>query len=103
MNDAHAAAGRLLPQDAGLSRGQAQAGADDGSRADAAPGAMRTVWLHIGMLKTGTTTLQAFLYLNRIHLARYGFHYPLCIKEVLPGLHEHNPVVAARPWQCQAL
>lgn len=63
----------------------------------------RTLWLHIGMLKTGTTTLQEFLFLNRGMLARQGFLYPLCLKEVLPGLHEHNQVVMAAPWQARAL
>jgi hypothetical protein len=36
----------------------------------------RTIYLHIGMHKTGTTSLQRFLYSNHDVLLRHGFLYP---------------------------
>ena len=38
---------------------------------------MKTVYLHIGMPKTGTTALQMFLPLNEEALSQNGFSYPL--------------------------
>jgi hypothetical protein len=37
----------------------------------------RTLWLHIGAPKTGTTYLQEVLYANRATLAQQGFLYPM--------------------------
>src|SRR5687768_8498632 len=39
---------------------------------------MRTAILHIGTEKTGTTTIQEFLTLNRAALAALGWAYPTC-------------------------
>ena len=36
----------------------------------------KTLYLHVGMHKTGTTTIQHFLYHNRRMLSRYGLLYP---------------------------
>jgi hypothetical protein len=36
---------------------------------------MKTVYLHIGIEKTGTTTIQNFLHLNRGNLTKFGFAY----------------------------
>lgn len=36
----------------------------------------KTVYLHIGMFKTGTTTLQDFLNINKDQLENYGFFVP---------------------------
>ncbi|MPB20691.1 hypothetical protein YN63_004840 [Campylobacter coli] len=35
-----------------------------------------TIYVHIGTVKTGTTTIQKFLYLNRKQLLKHGFHHP---------------------------
>lgn len=37
-------------------------------------------YLHIGTEKTGTTTIQSFLYENRERLADQGFYYPLSLR-----------------------
>lgn len=39
-------------------------------------GGKHRVWLHIGMPKTGTTSLQKFLSMNRTVLGRHGYFYP---------------------------
>ncbi|RPI36861.1 MAG: hypothetical protein EHM53_11755, partial [Methanoregulaceae archaeon] len=53
---------------------------DKGHAAEPAPepknGAGMTVWIHIGGIKTGTTTLQRFLSGNRKILRQQGFLYP---------------------------
>ena len=56
-----------------------------------------TVYVHIGTMKTGTTTLQSFLYLNRAHLLHHGYLYPLSIKARSEEFHSHNPLAAAPP------
>ena len=56
-----------------------------------------TVYVHIGTMKTGTTTLQSFLYSNRAHLLRHGYLYPLSIKARSDEFHSHNPLAAAPP------
>ena len=38
---------------------------------------MTTVYLHIGMPKTGSTSLQKFLFANRIQLLEEGYLYPI--------------------------
>ncbi|EPC9469428.1 hypothetical protein ACR3S7_001570 [Campylobacter lari] len=35
-----------------------------------------TIYVHIGTVKTGTTTIQKFLHLNRQRLLKHGFHHP---------------------------
>ncbi|EGK8010604.1 hypothetical protein IO400_001416 [Campylobacter lari] len=35
-----------------------------------------TIYVHIGTVKTGTTTIQKFLHLNRKQLLKHGFHHP---------------------------
>ena len=37
---------------------------------------MKTVYLHIGMHKTGTTAIQEFLFANKQNLRKKGIHYP---------------------------
>lgn len=53
---------------------------DKGHAAEPAPepkkGTAMTVWIHIGGIKTGTTTLQRFLSGNRKILRQQGFLYP---------------------------
>lgn len=44
-----------------------------------------TLLLHIGMPKTGTTTLQNFLYQNRDKLKDYGWSYPDLYEDMYPG------------------
>lgn len=46
---------------------------------------MKTLILHIGTAKTGTTTLQRFLHVNRTALARQGIGYPIS-----PGRTNHR-------------
>ncbi len=38
---------------------------------------MKTLFLHIGTPKTGTTSIQYFCYENRKVLEKHGFHYPV--------------------------
>lgn len=45
--------------------------------------------LHIGTEKTGTTTIQEFLHLNREPLANYGIYFPKSI-----GLRNHRPLAS---------
>lgn len=45
--------------------------------------------LHIGIEKTGTTTIQEFLHLNRKLLTKNGFYFPKSI-----GMRNHRPLVA---------
>jgi len=51
---------------------------------------MATVYLHIGTHKTGTTTLQKFLFENREKLKRYKLVYPEI--GLHPTLKGHHPV-----------
>jgi hypothetical protein len=48
--------------------------ADEQHGAITAPASRRTVWLHIGLHKTGSTYLQSMLRANRDHLAAQGVH-----------------------------
>jgi hypothetical protein len=43
----------------------------------------RTLYLHVGMPKTGSTAIQNYLYLNRESLNQQGFYYPLTIHEIM--------------------
>jgi hypothetical protein len=45
---------------------------------------MKKAYLHIGVPKTGTTTIQAFMAKNRVALRQEGFLYPLA-----PGKQNH--------------
>ena len=56
-----------------------------------------SVYVHIGTMKTGTTTLQCFLYRNRARLLRHGYLYPLSIKARSEEFHSHNPLAAGHP------
>jgi hypothetical protein len=49
----------------------------------------KTLYLHVGLQKTGTTTIQTFLTQNRALLAAHGFNYPNPA-EVRIGLDNHN-------------
>lgn len=40
-----------------------------------------TIWIHIGTMKTGTTTIQGFLSRNRGRIERLGYHYPRCASQ----------------------
>lgn len=52
----------------------------------------KVCYLHIGTMKTGTTTIQDFLWINRELLAeRYGILYPKSIKN-FEYLNDHNPI-----------
>lgn len=46
----------------------------------------RTVWLHIGLYKTGSTYLQSVLRTNRDHLAAQGVHLPVSDRGEYLGL-----------------
>lgn len=48
-----------------------------------------TAWIHIGFGKTGTTTIQRFLSLNRKHLSELGVLYPALRGKKVP---HHNLV-----------
>lgn len=48
---------------------------------------MNKVILHIGRHKSGTSSLQKFLYTNRLQLEEYGFYYPL---NGLKGIAHHH-------------
>lgn len=48
--------------------------------------------VHAGIPKTGTTSLQRFLYENRVQLERYGWCYPDLRKE-LPNIHSWPDVI----------
>lgn len=48
--------------------------------------------LHMGMPKTGSTALQKFLFINRENLEKYGWCYPLLVKE-LPDVHGDKSIV----------
>ena len=51
------------------------------------------ILLHIGQSKTGTSAIQSFLCLNRLHLRREGVLYPSVIVKGLPlALASHNAV-----------
>lgn len=44
----------------------------------------KTIYLYIGLPKTGTTSIQYFLYENRVELAKHGISYPLMDFNALP-------------------
>ncbi|MCI5044950.1 MAG: hypothetical protein MRY72_09655, partial [Aquisalinus sp.] len=46
----------------------------------------KTLYLHVGTPKTGTSTIQWFLHSNREVLARYGILYPV-LSDKTPGHH----------------
>lgn len=49
-----------------------------------------TCYLHIGTMKTGTSSIQNFLYLNRELLKQQNYYYPISIKNI-KRLNDHNP------------
>lgn len=51
-----------------------------------------TFYLHIGTMKTGTSSIQDFLFVNRDILLKQGFLYPISIKNIC-HLNDHNPLV----------
>lgn len=51
-----------------------------------------TLYLHIGTMKTGTSSIQDFLFVNRDILLKQGFLYPISIKNIC-HLNDHNPLV----------
>ncbi|EAJ6150008.1 hypothetical protein CGR91_07870, partial [Campylobacter lari] len=51
-----------------------------------------TLYLHIGIMKTGTTFIQDNLYYNRDEMAKFGYIYPNFMKNK-GNLHDHNPLV----------
>lgn len=59
------------------------------------------LYLHIGIAKTGTTSLQNFLYLNRMHLAEQGVLYPASVTDQVLILYDnrgHNAMVWNQRW-----
>lgn len=54
---------------------------------------MRRLILHIGTEKTGTSSVQRFLLLNRPWLAAQGFHTPRCLADAA-GNHSWLPLLA---------
>jgi len=50
------------------------------------PASTRTVWLHIGLHKTGSTYLQSVMRANRDHLAAQGVHLPVSSRGEYLGL-----------------
>ena len=48
-----------------------------------------TLYLHIGTMKTGTSSIQDFLYINREKIKQQGFLYPISIKS-LWHMNDHN-------------
>ncbi|EAK9984948.1 hypothetical protein A9372_02165 [Campylobacter jejuni] len=51
-----------------------------------------TLYLHIGTMKTGTSSIQDFLFANRSILLKQDFLYPISIKNIY-HLNDHNPLV----------
>ncbi len=53
---------------------------------------MTTVYLHIGIPKTGTTSIQSFLFNNRDQLLEAGILYPLTRRseQCLTGAYGHH-------------
>ncbi|EOA4000306.1 coiled-coil domain-containing protein [Campylobacter coli] len=49
-----------------------------------------TAYVHIGTMKTGTSSIQNFLYLNRSLLQKQNYYYPISIKNI-GRLNDHNP------------
>ncbi len=49
------------------------------------------LYLHIGTMKTGSTSIQNLLYINRDFINNQGYHYPLSVKNYL-SLNDHNPI-----------
>ncbi len=49
-----------------------------------------TAYVHIGTMKTGTSSIQNFLYLNRNLLQKQNYYYPISIKNY-NRLNDHNP------------
>ncbi|EAL6169552.1 acyl carrier protein, partial [Campylobacter coli] len=41
-----------------------------------------TAYVHIGTMKTGTSSIQNFLYLNRSLLQKQNYYYPISIKNI---------------------
>lgn len=55
---------------------------------------MTTIYLHIGMPKTGSTSLQKFLFTNREKLLRQGYLYPVTVAGITKkGIRNHNNLV----------
>lgn len=58
---------------------------------------MTTIYLHIGMPKTGTTSLQKFLFYNREKLLETGYLYPITGTKITsdrePKGYSHNTLV----------
>jgi len=58
---------------------------------------MTTIYLHIGMPKTGTTSLQKFLFYNREKLLEKGYLYPIAGTNITsnrePKGYSHNSLV----------
>ncbi|HIA7122475.1 hypothetical protein LZB76_00070 [Campylobacter lari] len=49
-----------------------------------------TAYVHIGTMKTGTSSIQNFLYLNCSLLQKQNYYYPISIKNI-GRLNDHNP------------
>ncbi|OOX97798.1 hypothetical protein BOP98_05950 [Campylobacter coli] len=49
-----------------------------------------TAYVHIGTMKTGTSSIQNFLYLNRNLLQKQNYYYPISIKNY-NRFNDHNP------------
>ncbi|EAH8788935.1 hypothetical protein EWV11_07595, partial [Campylobacter jejuni] len=49
-----------------------------------------TAYVHIGTMKTGTSSIQNFLYINRDLLKEQNYYYPISIKNK-DRLNDHNP------------
>lgn len=59
------------------------------------------LYLHIGVAKTGTTSIQDFLYLNRALLARQGVLYPASVVDQVISLYDcrsHNSMCWNQQW-----
>lgn len=54
-------------------------------------------YIHIGIQKTGSTTLQSFLYANHELLRDKGYLYPLSVISASPYNHEHRLHTRALP------
>lgn len=56
---------------------------------------MKTVYIHIGREKTGTTSIQNFLALNFEVLKKRGFMYPIKENALYTYWNQHVPIVAS--------
>ncbi len=56
---------------------------------------MKTIYIHIGTEKTGTTSIQEFLFVNHGNLLKYNFYYPINETKKYNMWKQHVPLVTS--------